>query len=141
MTRDDLGEPRPTKRVWLGRVMSGLVVAFLLVASALPKLVVPEVALDAMARLGWSSEHLAVIAAIEIVGALLYAIPRTAVLGAVLLTGLLGGAVASHLRVDDPLLSHTLFPVWLGSLMWAGLWLRFEAIQKLVPVVGPLSRA
>jgi hypothetical protein len=131
MTRDELA----TKRVWLGRVMSGLVVAFLLVASALPKLVAPAVAHEAMERLGGSSKHLSVIAAIEIAGALLYSFPRTAVLGAVVLTGLLGGAVATHLRVDDPLLSHTLFPVWLGLITWAGLWLRFEAIQRLVPVV------
>jgi hypothetical protein len=136
MTRDELVEPRrTTKRVWLGRVMSGLVVAFLLVASALPKLVAPAVAHEAMERLGWSSKHRSVIAAIEIAGALLYSFPRTAVLGAVVLTGLLGGAVATHLRVDDPLLSHTLFPVWLGLITWAGLWLRFEAIQRLVPVV------
>jgi hypothetical protein len=115
--------------------MSGLVVAFLLLASGLPKLFMPSVAHEAMERLGWSSKHLLIIAAIEIAGALLYAIPRTAVLGALLLTGLLGGAVATHLRVDSPPLSHTLFPLWVGLLMWGGLWLRLKQLRSIVPFV------
>jgi DoxX-like family len=125
------GKKRTALRVWIGRGMSGLVTTFLLFGSALPKLFVPNVAEPAMQRLGWDAKHLLTIASIEVAGAVLYAFPRTAVLGAVLLTGLLGGAVATHLRVDDPLLSHTLFPVWLGLLLWGGLWLRSRGSLKL----------
>jgi hypothetical protein len=93
-----------------------------------------------MQHLGWNPKHLLVIALIEVGGTLLYAFPRAAVLGAVLLTGLLGGAVATHLRIDDPLLSHTLFPVWLGLLLWGGLWLQREPLRKLMPFVAPRER-
>lgn len=138
MSANDVLEPgkvRATKGVWIGRGMSALVVAFLLLVSGFPKLFMPSLAEEAMEHLGWNPKHLLVLAAIEIAGALLYAFPRTAVLGAVFLTGLLGGAVATHLRVDDPLLSHTLFPVWLGLVMWGGLWLRCEPLRRIVPVV------
>ena len=111
-------------RIWTGRVMSGLVVVFLLAASAFPKLFVPQVAVPSVHELGWHEKYLTLLAAIEISGAILYAIPRTAKLGAVLLTGLLGGAIASHLRIEAPLFSHTLFPMYVGLLMWGGLWLR-----------------
>ena len=132
---------RPTTvRVWIGRVMSALVVAFLLLVSGFPKLFLPSIAEESMERFGWDPKQLLTIAVIEVAGALLYAFPRTAVLGAVLLTGLLGGAVATHLRIDDPLLSHTLFPVWLGLLMWGGLWLRCEPLRKLMPLL-PRDRA
>jgi hypothetical protein len=104
--------------------MSGLVIAFLLLASAAPKFFMPQLAGESMRELGWDPKHLLLIAILELVGTVLYAIPRTAVLGAVLLTGLLGGAVATHLRIDNPLFSHTLFPLYVGFLMWGGLWLR-----------------
>jgi hypothetical protein len=69
-----------------------------------------------------------------LVGTALYAWPRTAVLGAILLTGLFGGAIASHLRLGDPLFSHTLFGVYLGMLMWGGLWFRDPALRALLPL-------
>jgi hypothetical protein len=116
---------------WIGRVMSGLVIAFLLIASAFPKLFLPELAVESMQQLGWNAKHLGVIAVIELAGTLLYAIPRTAAVGAVLLTGLFGGAVATHLRIDNPLLSHTLFPLYVGALMWGGLWLRNARVRAL----------
>lgn len=122
---------RTTVGIWIGRVMSGLVVAFLLLASAFPKLFLPELAVESMQQLGWNAKHLWVIAAIELVGTLLYALPRTSALGAVLLTGLLGGAVATHLRIDQPLFSHTLFPLYVGLLMWGGLWLRNPRARAL----------
>jgi uncharacterized membrane protein YphA (DoxX/SURF4 family) len=117
-------QKKATLGTWIGRVMSGLVVAFLLMASVFPKLFMPELALESMQQLGWNAKHLWVIAAIELVGTLLYAIPRTAALGAVLLTGLFGGAVATHLRIENPWFSHTVFPLYVGFLMWGGLWLR-----------------
>jgi hypothetical protein len=120
--------------VWIGRVMSGLVIAFLLIASVFPNLFLPELGVESMQQLGWNPKHLLVIALIELVGTLLYAIPRTTVMGAVLLTGLFGGAVATHLRIDNPLLSHTLFPLYVGFLMWGGLWLRNPGLRALLPL-------
>lgn len=132
MPDDGTGRTRPTASVVLGRVMSGLVIAFLLSASVTPKLILPEVAGESMRQLGWQPKHLLVIAILELLGTMLYAIPRTAPFGALLLTGLLGGAVATHLRVENPLLSHTLFPVLVGSLMWGGLWLRSAALRAFL---------
>ncbi len=117
--------------VWVGRVMSGLVVMFLLLASAAPKLFMPQVSGPSMEQLGWTAKYMLLIACIEIIGAVLYAIPRTAVLGAILLTGLFGGAIATHLRIDDPLFSHTLFALYLGAFMWGGLWLRDPSVRAL----------
>ena len=128
---------RTTVRTWTGRVMSGLVIAFLLLASAFPKFFLPQIAEESMAQLGWSTKHLLVIAFIELVGTVLYAIPRTAVLGALLLTGLLGGAVATHLRVENPWFSHTLFPLYVGFLMWGGLWLRNARLRALLSLSMP----
>ena len=125
---------RATVGTWIGRVMSGLVIAFMLMASAFPKLFLPELAVESMQQLGWNAKHVFVIAAIELVGTLLYAIPRTSALGAILLTGLLGGAVATHLRIDNPLFSHTLFPLYVGFLMWGGLWLRNARVRRLLPL-------
>jgi uncharacterized membrane protein YphA (DoxX/SURF4 family) len=135
------GQRKATVGTWIGRVMSGLVVAFMLMASAFPKLFMPELGVESMQQLGWNPKHLMVIALLEIVGTLLYAIPRTAALGAVLLTGLLGGAIATHLRVDNPLFSHTLFPVYVGLLMWGGLWLRNARVRAILPLFDGNKRA
>jgi hypothetical protein len=120
--------------LWTGRAMSGLVVAFLVLASAVPKIFLPEIATESMRQLGFPEHHLLLLACIEVVGTLLYAFPRTASLGAVVLTGLLGGAVASHLRLDAPMFSHTLFPVYVGVFMWGGLWLRHAKVRQLLPL-------
>jgi hypothetical protein len=120
---------KATIRTWIGRVMSGLVIAFLLLASAAPKFFMSQLAAESMHELGWDAKHLLLIGILELVGTVLYAIPRTAALGAVLLTGLLGGAVATHLRIDNPLFSHTLFPLYVGFLMWGGLWLRNARVR------------
>lgn len=132
---------KATVRIWIGRVMSGLVIAFMLMASSFPKLFLPELAAESMQQLGWNAKHLLVIAVLELVGTLLYAIPRTAALGAVFLTGLLGGAVATHLRIENPLLSHTAFPLYIGLLMWGGLWLRNAQVRALLPLLDGNKRA
>jgi uncharacterized membrane protein YphA (DoxX/SURF4 family) len=132
---------KATVGIWIGRVMSGLVIAFMLMASAFPKLFMPELATESMQQLGWNAKHLQLIAIIEIVGALLYAVPRTAALGAVFLTGLLGGAVATHLRIENPLFSHTLFPLYVGALMWGGLWLRNAQVRAILPLLVGKRRA
>lgn len=120
-----------------GWIISGLLAAFLLLASAAPKLMGMDVASDIMLKLGWSPDYLLLIGVMELLFTLLYLIPRTAVLGAVLMMGLLGGAMATNLRVDMPLFSHTFFSLYLGIFMWAGLWLREPALRKVFPLPLP----
>lgn len=120
--------------VWIGRVLSGLVVLFSLGASVAPKLLGMRVAADTLAGLGWDARHVLAIGVVELACVLLYAIPRTSVLGALLTTALLGGAIASNWRADQPLFSHVLFGVYLGLVMWAGLWLRDPGIRALLPL-------
>ncbi len=122
--------------VTTGWVLSGLFAAFLLVASAAPKLVGASVATDSMTQLGWPQGHTLMIGLIEVACVLLYLWPRTSVLGAVLAMGLLGGAMATQLRVGNPLFSHVLFSVYLGLFMWGGLWLRDPALRALFPLRG-----
>jgi hypothetical protein len=124
-----------TKMVWTGRFLSALFILFMLGASIAPKLFFPDssVVQKSMEHIGWPQKFLLLIAVIELLGTILYAIPRTSVLGAVLMTGLLGAAIAAKLRVDSPMLSHTLFGIYLGLVMWAGLWLRSPALRSLFP--------
>jgi hypothetical protein len=120
--------------LWIGRVMSGLVILFLIfdgILKLLPLPIVPET----MAQLGYSSSQglargLGILTLILVA---LYAFPRTSVLGAILLTGLFGGAMATHLRVDSPIFSHFLFGFYLGLLAWGGLFLRDERVRALIP--------
>lgn len=119
--------------VWAGRMLSGLFIIFMLGASATPKLFLPHVSGPTMAELGWPTTYTVLLGLIELVGTLLYAYRRTAVLGAVLLMGLLGGAMATQLRVENPLFSHVLFPLYLGLFMWGGLWLRDDELRALLP--------
>ena len=120
-------------RVRIGWAMSGLAIAFL-GADAAGKLLVPELMIANSPPLGLPADagfH-RMLGGILAICTALYAWPRTSVLGAVLLTGFLGGAVATHLRVDSPLLTHTLFGVYLGALVWAGLLLRDRRLRALV---------
>jgi DoxX-like family len=119
---------------WLGRILSGLAVVFLAFDAAI-KLVPLSVVTETMDKMGYgSSETLArSLGIITIVCTVLYAIPPTSVLGAILLTGYLGGAIASHVRIGSPLLSHTLFGLYLGLMLWGGLWLRDKDLQSLIP--------
>ena len=107
-----------------GWLMSAFFALFMLAGSAAPKLIGAQVATDAMTNIGWPTQHLLLIGLIEVACTVLFIAPRTAFIGAVLLTGLFGGAIASHLRVDSPLFSHTLFGIYLGLWMWLSLWLR-----------------
>lgn len=118
---------------WAGRGLSGVFVAFMLFASALPKFFMPEMVVPIMEQLGWNPKYILFIGTIEVAGTLLYLFPRTAMLGAILLTGLLGGAIASQLRIEAPLFSHILFGTYLGLLMWGGLWLRDSRLRALIP--------
>src|SRR5271169_2072842 len=117
--------------LWSGRLLSGLVIVFLLFDGAI-KLVPWPVVTETMDRMGYgSSETLArSLGIITIVCTVLYSVPPTSILGAILLTGYLGGAMASHVRIDSPLFSHTLFGLYLGLMVWGGLWLRDPALRK-----------
>ena len=119
---------------WTGRVLSGLVILFLLFDGAI-KLVPWPVVTETMDRIGYgSSETLArSLGAITLVCTILYAIPPTSILGAILLTGYLGGAMASHVRIGSPLFSHMLFGFYLGLMVWGGLWLRDRSLRALIP--------
>lgn len=120
----------PTAR-WASRILSGLVVAFL-TFDAIMKLSGHAEVAKASARLGLPGSLAPTLGILLLVCVALYLIPRTAPLGAVLLTGYLGGAVLTHLRVGDPLLSHTLFPVFVGVAAWAGLYLRDARVRALL---------
>jgi len=119
---------------WTGRVLSGLVIVFLLFDGAI-KLVPWPVVTETMDKIGYgSSESLArTLGFITIACTVLYSIPPTSILGAILLTGYLGGAMASHVRIGSPLFSHTLFGLYLGLMVWGGLWFRDGSLRDLIP--------
>lgn len=121
------------KTMIAGWVVTGLVGAFLAFSASL-KFLAPDMALETMRTLSWPDHHLMLIGVIEVACVALYLIPRTAVLGALLETALLGGAVATQVRVDNPLFSHELFGVYLGVLVWLGLWLRDARVRALLPL-------
>lgn len=118
--------------LWTGRVLSGTLIAFL-VFDAVIKLVPLQVVIDTTAALGFPPELARTLGVLTLVCTALYAWPRTAILGAILLTGYLGGAIAIHLRIGNPLISHTLFGVYLGLMAWGGLYLRDERLRALIP--------
>ena len=121
------------KRPWAGYILSGLPVLFLLVDAA-GKFVKPAAVVEGTQQLGYSESVIIPLGVILLVSTITYLIPRTSILGAVLLTGYLGGAVATHVRVGSPLFSHILFPVYLGVMLWLGLYLRDKRLQGAVPL-------
>ena len=123
-------------RARVGLVLTALVVAFLLFDAVIHLLDVTPVK-DAMAQLGFRPGAAAVIGLVELACLVLFVVPRTSVLGAILLTGYLGGAVAAQLRIEAPLFSTLLFPVYTGVLMWAGLWLRDADLRAPAPLRMP----
>jgi hypothetical protein len=120
--------------LWTGRVLSGLVVLFLVFDGAI-KLVPIQPVTDTMMQLGYPGDPSLMrgLGVLTLLCAAFYAWPRTAVLGAVLLTGLLGGAMATHLRAGSPLFSHLLFGAYLGLIAWGGLYLRDPKLRRLLP--------
>ena len=118
----------------LGWVLSGLFGLFMLGASAAPKFMGMAVAQDAMTALGWPDAPLLLIGSLEVACTLLFLIPATGLMGAVLMMGSLGGAIATNLHGNAPLYSHTLFGVFIGIIMWGGLVLRDTRISKVFPL-------
>ena len=119
-----------------GHILSGLVILFLLFDAGL-KLVSPETAIKySPPGLGWplDVQTMYLLGGLLIIPTLLYIWPRTAILGAILITGYLGGAIATHVRIGSPLFSHSLFGVYLGLMLWGGLWLRDPRLRTLIPL-------
>ena len=129
---ETLPASRPAR--WAGSILSGLVIVFLLFDGAI-KLVPWPIVSETMDRMGYGSSDALMrsLGAITIICTVLYAIPPTSILGAILLTGYLGGAIASHVRIDSPLFTHTLFGLYLGLMLWGGLWLRDRNLRGLIP--------
>ena len=121
--------------IWAARIMMTVAVLFLAFDSVI-KVLQTSIAVDATVKLGYAASAVALIGAIEIVCLIAYVIPRTSVFGALLLTGYLGGAIASQLRAGNPLFSHVLFPVYVALLVWAPLYLRDARVRALVPLRG-----
>ena len=124
-----------SRSVWVGRALSSLVILFLTMDAAMKIAALPIVTESAV-MIGWTADpgFWRAMGLLLLAITALYAWPRTAVLGAILLTGYLGGAVATHLRMSDPLFSHTLFGVYLGIALWGGLWLRDTRVRNLLPI-------
>lgn len=125
---------KTTPMVWTGRVLTALFALFMLGASVAPKLLGIPVAEETMHQLGWPAGYAFKIGLLELTCLVLYLIPRTNLLGAVLFMGLLGGAMATQIRAGNPLFSHVLFSVYLGVFIWGGLWLRDPQVRAMFPL-------
>lgn len=130
---DTAPDTTPRLMLWTGRILTGLAIAFMTFDTVI-KLLDRQVVRDSLTQLGYPTVLGPTIGAIELICLLLYIFPRTAVLGAVLLTAVMGGAIASHMRLGDPLVSHTLFGVYLGAVIWGGLYLRDAKLRAIFPI-------
>ncbi len=132
-----ISETAPASRgaLWTGRVLSGLIVLFMIFDGVI-KLPPLEIVTQTMTELGWPADAnvARLIGVIGLISTALYALPRTSVLGAILLTGYMGGAISTHVRIGNPLFSHTLFGVYLGVILWGGLYLRDPRVRALIPL-------
>ncbi|ATB46575.1 DoxX family protein [Corallococcus macrosporus] len=121
------------KALWTGRILSGIAVLFLLFDAIGKLLQIPE-AQQGTVELGYPVSVLLGLGIVQLACLAVYLTPRVSVLGAILWTGYLGGAVATHVRVGNPLFSHMLFPVYVATLLWLGLWLRDARLRAVVPL-------
>ena len=121
------------KMLWTGRIVSWVITALLLLDAVMKVLQVPQV-MEGTMKVGFPAGTVRPIGIILLVCLICYVIPRTSVLGAILLTGYLGGAVATNVRISTPLFSYTLVPLYVGVLVWGGLFLREERLRALIPL-------
>jgi hypothetical protein len=121
------------KAIWTGRILSGIAVLFLAFDAILKLMNLPE-AVKGTEELGYKASIIVPLGILQLILLIIYLIPRTSVFGAILWTGYLGGAIATHVRVGNPLFSHILFPVYVAGLLWLGLWLRDRRLRELLPV-------
>jgi len=129
-------ENRPVNtrgQLWAGYIVSALPALFLLM-DAVGKLIRPAAVVEGPVSLGYPESVILPLGVTLLVCTVLYIVPQTAVLGAILLTGYLGGAVATHVRLGNPLFTHTLFPVYLGIFIWLGLYFRDTRLRALIPI-------
>jgi hypothetical protein len=124
--------------LWAGRIMSGLTVLFMLF-DGISKLALEHHVVDATTKIGFPQEVIRPLGIVLLVCTILYTIPRTAIFGAILLTGYLGGAVASKVRIEDPIFGSIVFGVYFGILAWGGLYLRDHRLRTLIPLRSHLS--
>ena len=127
-----MSEAPQKSRSWAGIVVSAIPTLFLLL-DAIGKLVKPEAVVTGTIELGYPESVIVPLGIILLICTVLYAIPKTSVIGAILLTGYLGGAVATHVRLNNPLFTHQLFPVYLGIMIWLGLYLRSSNKRHYLP--------
>lgn len=126
-------ERRTDRRFVIGSILTGLVSAFLAFDVVLKVLQLAP-AVETTTQLGYPVETILWIGLIELVFLVLYLVPRTSILGAVLLTGYLGGAIATHVRVGSPLLGYTFFPIYVAAMVWGGIYLRDARLRELLPL-------
>ncbi|SDA52260.1 DoxX family protein [Mesorhizobium qingshengii] len=126
--------PVSSGALWTGRALSGIIVLFMIFDGAI-KLPPLDIVTQTMVPLGWPTDAnvARMLGIIGLISTALYALPRTSVLGAILLTAYMGGAIATNARVGNPLFSHTLFGVYLGVMLWGGLFLRDPGLRALIP--------
>ncbi|TPJ34834.1 DoxX family protein [Mesorhizobium sp. B2-8-3] len=131
-----ISEAAPASKgaLWAGRALSGVIVPFMIFDGAI-KLPPLDIVTQTMAQLGWPADPnvARMLGVIGLISTALYAWPRTSVLGAILLTAYMGGAISTHVRIGNPLFSHTLFGVYLGIILWGGLYLRDARVRALIP--------
>jgi hypothetical protein len=123
----------PRAQLIAGRVLTALAILFLLFDAG-GKIARPPQVVEGTTQLGWPASTILPLGIIQLVCLAVYVIPRTAILGAILWTGYLGGAIATHYRIGNPLFTHILFPVYVAALIWGGLWLRDRRLRALMPV-------
>jgi hypothetical protein len=121
------------KTIWIGRTLSALAILFLSFDTIVKVLRLP-VAVDGTTQLGYPESSVFVIGIIQLVCLVLYVIPKTSVFGAILFTGYLGGAIATHLRIGSPLFTHILFPIYVAVLIWGGLYAREPRLRAVIPI-------
>ena len=122
-----------SKTIWIGRVLSALAILFLLFDCVIKLLQLP-VAIEGTTQLGYPASVVLGIGVVELACLVLYVIPRTSVFGAILFTGYLGGAIATHVRIGSPLFTQVLFPIYVAVLIWGGLYAREDRLRALIPV-------
>lgn len=123
--------PASNKKLWAGRILSSLAVLFLLFDGVV-KMMRIDAVVESMAHLGYPVNLAFGLGILQLALVALYLIPRTSVVGAILWTGYLGGAISTHLRVGDPFFTHTVFPIYIAALIWGGLYLRDDRVRSLV---------
>jgi hypothetical protein len=121
------------KTIWVGRILSALAILFLSF-DTIVKVLRLSVAIEGTTQLGYPESTVFVIGIIQLVCLVLYVIPQTSVFGAILFTGYLGGAIATHLRIGSPLFTHILFPIYVAVLIWGGLYAREPRLRAMVPI-------